>query len=67
MARGFKSEDVERADLVDLEGRVIDDSREKSVRVDFDGALVWLPRSEVDVHAGTVTMPRWLAEDRGLA
>jgi hypothetical protein len=33
-----------------------------------DGQKYWLPKSEVQVNAddGTVTMPEWLAEDKGL-
>ncbi len=54
-------------DLVDIAGEV-QAWTEKGVKF-FDGKVsVWLPRSQVEVNDddGTVTMPEWLALEKGL-
>jgi hypothetical protein len=53
-------------DLVDIAGEIRAQT-EKAVQL-FDGKmLVWLPRSQIEVNDdGTVTMPEWLAIERGL-
>jgi len=53
-------------DLVDIAGEVR--ARTERAIQFFDGdTLVWLPRSQIEVNDdGTVTMPEWLAVDKGL-
>jgi hypothetical protein len=53
-------------DLVDVAGEVRAQT-EKAIQF-FDGdTLVWLPRAQIEVNDdGTVTMPEWLAIDKGL-
>lgn len=53
-------------DLVDIAGECRAQT-EKAVQF-FDGdKLVWLPLSQIEVNDdGTVTMPEWLAVDKGL-
>ena len=39
----------------------------KAILFDFDGKEVWLPKSEITTHNGTIVeVPQWLAEDKGL-
>jgi hypothetical protein len=58
------------SNLIDISAQLRGET-DKAVRI-FDGATtVWLPKSQVEVeHAGdgrvTVTMPEWLAKDKGL-
>jgi hypothetical protein len=52
--------------LVDLEGEV---RNETPAAISFyDGKKSeWLPRSMVEInHDGTITLPEWLAQDKGL-
>lgn len=51
-------------ELVDVDGET---QTEKAVQF-FDGSkTVWLPRSQIEINDdGTVTMPEWLAMDKGL-
>lgn len=64
-----------RSDLVDIACRVVRQS-EKAVGVqdgtpdkERKGALqiFWLPRSQIEINDdGTITMPEWLAHEKGL-
>lgn len=51
--------------LVDLKGKFISET-ERAFRVDFDGRVVWLPKSQVerDETDETYTMPEWLAIEK---
>lgn len=53
-------------DLVDISGEVRAQT-ERAIQF-FDGdTAVWLPRSQIEINDdGTVTMPEWLAVDKGL-
>lgn len=53
-------------DLVDIAGEIRSQT-EKAIQF-FDGdKAVWLPRSQIEINEdGTVTMPEWLALDKGL-
>lgn len=63
-------------ELVDLELYVVRDAPTDMailVQEDRDKPKVWLPRSEVEIAykqgsttIATVTMPEWLAQDKGL-
>lgn len=65
-----------KSDLIDLEVDITA-TTEKAVCVDAPEASrpVWLPRSQIEIDtnaadelgAATITVPRWLAEERGLA
>jgi len=33
---------------------------------DPDGPLIWLPKSQCEIDAGTLTCPEWIAQERGL-
>lgn len=54
------------SELVDIAGEIQGET-EKAIRF-FDGdRTVWLPKSQVEINDdGTVTMPEWLAEEKGL-
>lgn len=62
-----------QSDLVDVECRLLE-TRDDSIRVSTEDTLkggCFLPRSLVEVEMkgptlAVVTMPQWLAEDRGL-
>lgn len=63
-----------RSDLVDVTGEIlIDDPSKKAIRF-YDGVTrVWLPRSQIEVEPhedggrlSVVTMPEWLALEKGL-
>ena len=55
-----------RSDLVDIAGEIRAQT-EKAIQF-YDGErTVWLPRSQIEINDdGTVTMPEWLAVDKGL-
>lgn len=56
-----------KSDLVDIAGQVRGETA-KAFRF-FDGSKeVWLPKSlcEWDASDGTMAMPEWLAQDKGL-
>jgi hypothetical protein len=54
-------------DLVDIEGRVLI-RREKAIYFDAgDAKPIWLPLSQIEINDdGSVTMPEWLALEKGL-
>ena len=56
-----------RSDIIDIAGEIRAET-DKAIQF-FDGdRTVWLPRSQIEIDAidGTVAMPEWLAEDKGL-
>ena len=54
------------SDLVDIGGFVLHET-DKAVLFDDGTRKVWLPKSLVEIGSnGTVTMPEWLAMDKGL-
>ena len=55
-----------RNELVDIAGEIKVET-EKAIQF-YDGdQTVWLPRSQIEINDdGTVTMPEWLARDKGL-
>lgn len=68
-----------KSELVDVTCQVRKDDPTKKAIAVADGTTetidgrerekwFWLPRSQIEVNAGdgTVTMPRWLAEEKGL-
>lgn len=53
-------------DLVDVVGQVRAET-EKAIQLFHADGICWLPKSLVEVNDdGTVTMPEWLAIDKGL-
>lgn len=66
--------DGEAAGKVSVEARIIE-MRRRAVLVEYDGSPHWLPLAKVLIERrrrcaagfeyGTVTVPRWIAEDRG--
>ena len=56
-------------ELVDIECQVLIE-KELSIRIDDGTKKVWLPRSQIEIEpngrTAIVTMPRWLAEEKGL-
>lgn len=73
MGRGFLDDDsavrrgAGKSDLIDIACVVLMETA-KAWRVDAGGeAPVWLPKSQCEVNGdGTVTMPEWLALEKGL-
>lgn len=67
-----------KSELVDIEGELVKPfDTEKAYHFDFGGSdgTAWLPKSLVEWHPepreghrhwGTMTLPRWLAEERGM-
>lgn len=57
----------ERDELVDLDCTIVGETT-KAYRVDLGNKLEWLPKSQCqwDKDAKKMTMPRWLATDKGL-
>lgn len=63
-----------KSDLIDVEVRMFSE-KPLAILVSEDGTranAVWLPKSQVEFHQirpgiYTVTMPGWLAEEKGLA
>jgi len=62
-----------KADLVDIEVEIRAET-EKAVQVHDGDTTCWLPKSQIEIErprAGhsvpvIITMPQWLAEDKGL-
>jgi hypothetical protein len=53
-------------DLVDVPCD-IQAQTEKAIQVSDGKTVAWLPRSQIEINGdGTVTMPEWLALERGL-
>jgi hypothetical protein len=66
-----------KSELVDLTLRIVRDKpidRAILVQEDFGSEKVWLPRSEIEIEyvggqrsdTAKITMPEWLAIDKGL-
>lgn len=63
-----------RSDLVDIAGFLRGPGTEKAVLFDDGVTQVWLPRSQIEIEyppdapsgMATVTMPEWLAHEKGL-
>jgi hypothetical protein len=69
-----------RSSLIDIDVQIMDE-REKAIAV-ADGSIeatergerikwFWLPRSQIEIisrdeNDATITLPRWLAEEKGL-
>jgi hypothetical protein len=59
------------AKIVDVEDLDIKNRTDKAILVDDGKVSVWLPLSQVEVEENrdgtyTVTLPEWLAKDKGL-
>lgn len=61
-----------RSDLVDI-GCMIVGETDKAIRVDDGATRCWLPKSQIEFERSdlpnkldTVTLPEWLAKDKGL-
>lgn len=58
-----------RGELVDIECQVLIE-KELAIRIDDGTKKAWLPRSQIEIEPNgrtvIVTMPRWLAEEKGL-
>ena len=63
-----------KSDLIDIEVEVHrDEPIDKAVLVKIDGVKHWLPRSQIEIEykgqderSAVVTMPEWLAIEKGL-
>lgn len=66
MARGFRDENGRALDIVEIE---VDVLRETDMAWQvFDGLTeAWLPKSLVERHGSHFMLPKWLADERGLA
>lgn len=62
-----------RSDLVDIAGIVIE-RREKAIWINAGDTKAWLPLSQVELnpedadagHSVEISMPEWLAKEKGL-
>ena len=60
-----------RSDLVDVTGCIAGET-DLAIRFHDGARTVWLPRSQIEIDAGsnprivTVTMPEWLAKEKEL-
>lgn len=59
-------------ELVDIEVLIAHETeRAVMIKEAEDSEPIWLPKSQVEIHGdvgdtGTITLPEWLAEERGL-
>lgn len=56
------------SDLIDISGQIMHETA-KAVLFSDTGEkdkAVWLPKSQIEVNGNIVTMPEWLAKDKGL-
>lgn len=69
MARGFLDDDVARkSDLIDCAVQLHHETP-KAWLVSDDGdrtKAVWIPKSQAEFENGILTMPEWLAKEKGL-
>lgn len=69
MARGFLDDDAPRkSDLIDCAVQLHHETP-KAWLVSDDGdrkRAVWIPKSQAEFAEGVITMPEWLAKDKGL-
>ena len=51
-----------------ISGAEVQTMKGKAVRVLWDSKRVWLPKSQINVNSetGDITMPRWLARNKGM-
>ena len=64
--RGFQSESAAvKSDLVDIEAKLIGESA-AAYRIDDGERKEWVPKSLVERDGDTFTMPRWIADEKGL-
>lgn len=56
------------ATAVTIRGVEVQLVKGKAVRVLWDSKRVWLPKSQIEINAssGDITMPRWLARNKGM-
>lgn len=54
-----------RSNLVDIDGE-IRARTEKAIQFYDGNQTVWLPLSQIEIDGSTVTMPEWLALEKGL-
>ncbi len=60
----FVAESKGNARLLEIE--IIRETN-KAVQIDFEGEEFWLPRSQTsDMSADELTIPTWLAKEKGL-
>lgn len=60
---------AKQSELVDIEGELVSPYETNFAYRFYDGrTTVWIPKSqcEWDEHEKTMTMPRWLADEKGL-
>lgn len=77
MTRGFRDDDQPaKSDLVDIRVTLVQDTH-KAFLVETESAnKVWVPKSQCELEMdatgtkatrrGTLTLPKWLAEEKGL-
>ena len=54
-----------KKEVIDIACRVVGET-DKAYRVDDGTRVEWIPKSQVEKNDdGTVTMPEWLAEEKG--
>lgn len=53
-------------EMIALTGAEIKHTTEKSVKVLWDSRFVWLPKSQIKIDNGEVSVARWLAEKNGM-
>jgi len=53
-------------EMIALTGAEIKHTTEKSVKVLWDSQFVWLPKSQIKINNGEVSVARWLAEKNGM-
>ena len=63
-----KAKQQQRRDSVVVRGAEVQTMKGKAVRVLWDSKRVWLPKSQIRVNSetGDITMPRWLARNKGM-
>jgi hypothetical protein len=52
--------------MVAITGAEIRHTTEKSVKVLWDSRFVWLPKSQIKINNGEISVVRWLAEKNGM-
>lgn len=65
----------DRRDCVDVPVERVKRATEKAILVVVEGEDIWIPRSEIhddsevwdEGHDGTLVIPLWLAEQKGIA
>jgi hypothetical protein len=52
--------------LVDISVEYMNETEKAYQFLTPEGELIWLPKSQIEYSDGTCTLPRWLAEKKGL-